>query len=180
MSGSSILSYLILSLTIGYVFTMPYFSEVSSLLDQKKTYEDSLATAASIETKKNALMEEFKNISPEDKQNIDAILPSSSDYVKLLSDIDNVGKKYGITPDRVSFKELNPSSGDSIADAAPAKPYASGILGFSFSATYEKFNSFMSDLEKSLQIMDVRSVRINTAQNGIYEYNVEFETYWLK
>jgi hypothetical protein len=91
-----------------------------------------------------------------------------------------VASKYGISISDITFKDDSSSSGSTIADAAPSQPYQSSAIGFSFSATYDKFNSFMGDLEKSLRILDIKTTKLTVKPDGTALYDVQFETYWLK
>lgn len=180
MSSTSILSYLILSLCVVYAFAYPYYQEVGLLGEEKNKYEESLALVADIESKKNALIQEYENIGESDKIKISTVLPDSLNFVRLISQISEVGASDGILISNISMRETDSSVGNSIAEAEPPRPYNSAVIGFSFDASYAQFNSFMSRLEKSLRILDIRSVQIQTAENGRYSYKVEFETYWVK
>lgn len=180
MSGTSILAYIILTLSIGYVFAYPSFNEISVLMDEKSKYENSLGLVADIENRKNELLTEFNKISDTDRKNIDSVLPNSLDFVRLISQIDLIAESQGILIDKVSSKDTDPSVGESIAEAAPATLYQSSRISFSFTAPYDQFNIFMNRLEKSLRILDIRSVKISTQENKPSSYSVDFETYWLK
>jgi hypothetical protein len=181
MSNGSIIAYIVLTLAIGYAFIYSPLGDVNTLLDQKQKYADSLEMVNNIENKKNDLLAKFDNISTDDKKNIDTVLPSSLDFVKLVSQIDAVAAGHGISIDKISSKEDDPSVGTSIENAAPPKAYQSSTIGFSFSASYEKFTAFLGDLEKSLRILDIRTAKLGTKDTaGVYSYDVEFETYWLK
>lgn len=149
-------------------------------MKEKQKYENSLEMINSIESKKNKLLAEFDKISEQDKKNIETILPSSLDFVKLISQIDRVAANYGIIIDKITSKEVSSSVGNSVATAQPQKIYNSSIIGFSFTAPYDKFSSFMNDLEKSLRILDIKSIKLETQEKGLNLYQVEFETYWLK
>jgi Tfp pilus assembly protein PilO len=179
MSGTSIIAYFVLTLSVLYAFVYPAYGDISALMSEKQKYDDSLATVATIEDKKRELLAKFNNISDADKKDIETLLPSSLSFVKLVSQIDTVASKYGISIDRITKRELSSSVGDSIAEAQPERPYNSAIIGFSFTASYDKFKLFMSELEKSLRILDVKSVKVNVSDKGEYDYSVEFETYWL-
>ena len=56
--------------------------------------------------------------------------------------------------------------GESVTDAAL---YRSTSFGFSVSATYPQFKSFLSDLEKSLTIMDLNSVTFVVTDSNVYD-----------
>ena len=66
MSGTSILSYIIFTLSIGYLFAYPTWNNISSLKNEKAKYEDSLSMIANIENKKNELLTEFNKITSDD------------------------------------------------------------------------------------------------------------------
>jgi hypothetical protein len=180
MNNISIIAYIVLALSVGYAFVYPSFGEVSTLLDQKQKNEASLEMVNNIENKKNELLTKLNEIPDADKKNVETVLPSSLDFVKLISNIDAVASKYGISISNISSKEVGSAVGASIDSAEPAKLYQSSIIGFSFTASYDKFNAFLADLEKSLRILDIRYIKLDTQENGAYSYNVEFETYWFK
>ena len=180
MSSISIIAYLVLTLAIGYAFVYPSVGDISSLNQEKQKQQDSLDMVTTIESKKGELLTKFNNISPADKAEMATILPNSLDFVRLISQIDAVAANYGLSVDKISLKEVSSSVGNSIQTAEPNKPYQSAIIGFSFVASYDKFNLFLNDLEKSLRILNIKSLKIEPKEDGVYSYAVEFETYWLK
>ncbi len=153
-------------------------------MDKKQQYEQSLETVSNIENTKNELLTKFNNISAEDKKDIETVLPNSMNFVRLVSQIDAVAAKYGISINKTSSKAINDPSGNSADGTQSAKLYNSATIGFSFDASYDKFNVFMDDLEKSMRVLDIRSVKLNSQkdkdQDNVYSYDIEFETYWLK
>lgn len=179
MSNISILGYLILAVSIGYSFLYPMAGEVSTLQAEKDKYNASLAMTADIENKKNELLTEFNNISAAQKKDINTILPSSFDFVRLVSQIDAVAGKHGISIDKISSKDADQSVGENVAEAQPQPPYHSAAISFSFEASYEEFNAFMGELEKSLRILDIKNIKLEAGEGGAYTFEVEFETYWL-
>lgn len=180
MFGIPPLGYLILSLSVGYVFVYSPWAEISDLNNTKSQYGEFIDTISQIESKKNELQNQFNQISEDDRRDINTVLPTSLNYVKLVSEIDNVAKKYGIIIDKINLSQLDSSVGDSVANAGPAKPYRSSILGFSFGSDYKKAMSFIDELEKSMRILDIRSMKIQEDKDNGYMYSVQFETYWLK
>lgn len=180
MFGIPPLGYLLLSLSIGYVFVCSPWAEVSSLNDTKKQYGEFLDTISQIESKKAELQSQFNQISEEDKRDINTVLPNSFDYVKLVSEIDNVAKNYGIVIDKITVNPLDSSVGDSVANAGSPKPYRSAVLGFSFGSDYEEAMTFIDELERSMRILDIRSMKVEESKEFGYFFSMQFETYWLK
>jgi len=180
MSSISILSYVILTLSIGYAFVYPSIGDLSALIEEKQKYNESLEMVNNIENRKNELLTKFNSIPAADRKDIETILPDSLNFVKLVSQIDAVAASHGILIDRISSREIDSSSGGSIEETGSQKPYESSVIGFSFDASYDRFNAFMNDLEKSQRILDIKSIRLATKEDGTYSYNVEFEAHWLK
>lgn len=180
MGITSILAYMILTLSIVYAFIYPSVTNLSNLFNERQKYKDALGVVNNIEDKKNELLTEFNNISAADKKDIETILPNSLDFVNLISQIDAVAASHGISIDKISSRETGSSVGESVEKAQSARPYQSSIIGFSLVAPYDKFRDFIDDLGKSLRTLDIRSVELKTQENGAYSYDVTFETYWLK
>jgi len=180
MSNTSILIYFILTIAVGYAFAYPSVGEISALMTEKQKQEDAVVMMTEVEAKKNELLTKYNKISPEDKKYIETVLPDSLGFVRLISQIDAVGSKYGLAIDKTSFKEMDSAEGDNISEAGPQKPYGSAIISFSFDGSYSQFNDFINDLGRSLRILDIKSLKLVSADDGVYSYNVEFEVYWLK
>ena len=181
MKNTSTFAYLLLAVAIAYAFAYPSWQEVSLLFEEKQQYGDSLAMVGQIENKKNEMLSQFNNISTEDRKDIDTILPDSMDFVKLVSQIDSVAAQYNISIDNISSKEIGSSSGNSVEEGQiNQKKYESGVISFSFDSSYEKFNAFVGDLEKSLRVLDIKSLRIDPEERGTHSFDVEFEVHWLK
>ena len=74
-------------------------------MEEKQKYENTLEVVNNIENKKNELLTEFNKISTQDRKNIETILPSSLNFVKLVAQIDKVAMGYGIIVDKFSSKD---------------------------------------------------------------------------
>lgn len=179
MTGNSTLSYILLSLVIGYVFIYPYVTKIPALNEQKQRYLSALETVSSIESKISQLRSQYESIPNESKERINTILPNSFNFVRIISQIDNVASKYGISIDEISYQESY-APGNSVESAQMAGPYESTVIGFSFTTSYGSFQDFIDELEKSLRVLDVRSVELDSDDKGTHTFKVELETYWLK
>src|SRR3989344_2296551 len=116
MGGTTILAYIVISLSVVYAFTLPFFNNLNALLDEKSRYEEVLEKARNIEEKKNALLAEFNKVSALEIQKVETFIPSSFNFVKLAADIDAVAARYGISVQ--SIASIDGSNTDtSIAEA---------------------------------------------------------------
>jgi len=91
-----------------------------------------------------------------------------------------VASRYGISIK--SIKTTTGSSRDTSRIVLPENEskYDSATISFSFISSYDNFKRLMADVEKSLRIMDVKSVSFQVGESGFYDYQVSVETYWLK
>ena len=95
-------------------------------------------------------------------------------------DFDNISAKYGISIKSIKVLNAKNSTASSVAEAVSTKPYNATTVSFSFVTNYDNFRRFMKDIEQSLRIIDVKSVSFTAGDNGLNEYNVSIQTYWLK
>jgi Tfp pilus assembly protein PilO len=189
MSSTTKLVFIVIAVIVGYFFIYSPMGDLTALMNKKQEYENSMATISNIESVQKGLQDKFNKISDDDKKNIDATLPTSFSFVKLVSQIDALSAGFGISIGNITLKGQSSSVGDSIKTSQPAKPYNSAIIGFSFKSSYENFNAFMNELGRSMRILDIKSMRLESGSvskdakdvknTGVYSYVVEFETYWL-
>ena len=58
--------------------------------------------------------------------------------------------------------------------------YGTVGLSFSVSSSYDNFQNFLTDLEKSQRLVDITSLSVAGNDTGIYDFSVGIRTYWLK
>lgn len=179
MNSTTTLSYIVITGAIIYAFTMPVMGDLGRLMDQKAVYQEAIAAATEIEEKKNTLLADFNRISAADIDRVETLIPNSLNFVKLVADIDTVASRHGISVNSVSYND-NSLDVASLAEAEAQviDNYKSATISFEFISSYERFNDFLNDLERSLRILDVKSVQISTGVNATYNYQVAFDTYW--
>ena len=158
--------------------------------------DTTLGLAADLRKKRGELKTKYNNISSQNREELEKLLPDTVDNVRLIIDIDNIAEQYGIvirdfeissTEDQEKEVKVIKSEFEGIIDNADLE-YADtskvGVISFSFSVTsqYDVFNRFLQDLEEALRIVDVRSVEISSSGDDsvFYDYRVNLDTYWLK
>ncbi len=163
---------------MAYAFAMPAVKDLSVLMDEKSAYAEMVSRATEIETRKNTLLADFNRVSGADTTKIETLIPSSLNFVKLVADIDAVASRHGISLKQISSTDNSAAAGSVEEAEQMQSSYKSATISFEFSATYDKFNDFMNDLERSLRIMDIKTVKVSSGDKGIYKYDVSLDTYW--
>ena len=180
----SLMPLLLIVLSIGlfYTFISPHYENVQMLSTQANQYEDALKKSEELRVVRDNLLTEYNSLPRADIDRLMRIVPDSLDGVKLVADIDAVAGRHGITVSEVKISEDTSSNPQGIVDVADAKPYLSTSIAFKFTSTYSNLTKFLGDLEKSLQVVDVKSLSFTSgkSKNDLYTYDIAIQTYNLK
>lgn len=144
-----------------------------------------IAQAKELGKRINELNGQYNAISTEEKEKLDMLLPDYVNNIQLIIDVNGIAKGNGMTIKniKVTTSEDKDSSGQTKKTSAlSSKNQNLGTMLLSFSVTgpYSAYKSFLADLASSLRIIDISSTSFNTDDKGIYNYNIELRTYWLK
>lgn len=176
---------IVISLGLFYLHIDPQYDKVKVLMAEEGEYHEALEKTAELADRREELLTTYNAFSQENLNRLARILPTEVNTVKLIADLNAVAGRYQTTLRKIQVTEETVDNGESIAlDTSVPKLYYTTTVSFSFSATYENLVLFLKDLERSLQMVDVKSVTFEApdeqAATGIFDYNVKFQTYWLK
>jgi len=151
---------------------------VMQLQKEYADYQNALNNAKEIATKRDSLQTKSNEFKLADTQKLEKLLPDNIDNIKLVIDMNNIANKHGL--------ELKGAKLDTNVNIDPNKIGADtskyGTVGISFTvvASYENFQAFLADLEKSLRLVEVTDLSITGSNTGLYNFSVSLKTYWLK
>lgn len=182
MKGLSGIVYIAIAIGIFFTFVDPQYKEVQALLEEKRDNDELLDKARDLRKKRQELTDRYNSISREEREQLTKVLPETVDNVRLILDIDNIARNYGIILRGISISgDIEDLGENSRVVDRTSKNYGVINLSFSFSAPYDVFKSFMIDLENSLRIVDIRDFSINASDTDeIYDYSLSLDTYWLR
>lgn len=180
MKNSTALILLLISIGLFYTFISPHYDMVQTLRGQSAQYSKILDNVSALTATRDDLTVKLQNTPATEIAKLEKILPDNVDTVNLAMTFDSIAARYGISIKSIRTVESKTDTGTSIVQSTGAKPYDKITVSFSFVSTYDNFRKFMSDIENSLRIIDVKSVAFQTTESGIYEYQVSVDTYWLK
>lgn len=174
---------ILVSIGIFFFFIDPQSKEIQVLLEEKQENENMLEKARELREKREELNRRYTNITEEERETLKKVLPETVDNVRLIRDINLIANKYNMELADISItgglEETNDGS-SKIVDQTESQ-YGAITLGFSTTAPYDVFKSFLDDLEDSLRIVDINKLDIEASEKSkIYNYLVELDTYWLR
>jgi len=171
--NATALLLLVLAIGIYFTFTSGRIDELKAIRAVNAEYDQAIENSAKLIKVRDEVLKAYNNLSNEDKDRLNKIVPNNVDNVRLIIDVkDDIAARHGL-----SLKNIKTSS--PVAGAAGSK-YGTVTLSFGVTSSYEKFVAFLKDLESSLRIMDVSRLTVATNEFGTYDFTVELKTYWLR
>lgn len=150
---------------------------IVKLMEERKKYAEALTNSDELVAERNKLVEKNNNLSGNDLERLKKLLPDHIDNARLIIDIDGIASRYGLNIRNIS---INNDAGSQGALGPDNNPYGTLTLKFNVIASYEKFRSFLKDLEESLRVIDIAGISFTSTETGSYDYTVTVKTYWIK
>lgn len=180
MKNSTALILLLISVGLFYTIILPRYDKAQNLRTQEAQYKEIIANVEALSAKRDDLEVKYQNVPVNEVSRLEKILPGTVDTVNLALNFDSIAARYGISIKSIRTVENKLDTGSNIIQSSAVAPYGDVTVSFSFVSTYDNFRRFLSDIEKSLRIIDVSSVSFQTSPNNIYEFQLAVRTYWLK
>lgn len=174
---------IILAGVLFFQFTDPMLAEIEELRVEQARLESGLANAKKLREVQQQLLETYNAYPVETLGRLNKFLPDNIDNVRLIIDINNIARRYGMTIRDIKFSTDQNSETGGNASSQTLAPLQRGtvVMGFNTTGSYLNFQAFLNDLARSLRLVDVVSVDFtSTDVNDVYQYNVELQTYWLQ
>ena len=180
MKNNTSIILILLSIGLFYTFTSDQYKDVKKLNTLADKYQDVLKNASAIVELRDSLLIDYEAFPKEEIDRINKILPDNIDTVRLALDLDGIASRHGISIKSIQTVTSSDKGLDRIALPENEGLYGKVTVSLSFISNYNNFMNFLDDIEKSLRIMDVKSVSFQTGDSDMYDYQVSIDTYWLK
>ena len=151
---------------------------IQSLLAEEAEYQKALNNTTEIRDKREALVAKMGEIEPADLLKLEKLLPDNIDNIKLVIDMNNIAQKHTLTLKNIKLDTEIKSDSDKLGQ--DNNKYGTVGLSFSVSSSYDNFQNFLADLEKSLRLVEITDLSVTGNDTGIYDFSVGLRTYWLK
>jgi Tfp pilus assembly protein PilO len=155
---------------------------VQSLQQELAEYQKASNNAETVRSKRQSLQDTKNSFSLADLSKLQYLLPDNIDNIKLIIDMNNIASKHSLVLKgaKLDTGDTNTNKNESTKIGLDNKKYGTVKISFSVSSTYSNFQDFLKDLERSLRLVDITDLSVNGSDNGIYDFSVSLNTYWLK
>jgi Tfp pilus assembly protein PilO len=143
--------------------------------------DQALEAAKAYSAQQNALASDRNKIKATDIAQLIAFLPDSVDNVGLILDLNALAARSGLSLSNIDVRTNTGSTASSGATASAAMdPISSVDLSLSAVGTYASLENFLTGIEKSQRILDVRDIVVKGSETGVYSYDIILRLYWLR
>lgn len=151
---------------------------IKSLQAELAKYSKALNDTTTIRENRQSLVQKMGEINPEDLTRLEKLLPDNVDNIKLVIDMNGIAQDHNLTLKNIKLDTTNKTEGEKLG--RDDSKYGTVSLSFSVNSSYDNFQNFLGDLERSLRLVDITDLSVTASDSGIYEFSVTLKTYWLK
>lgn len=193
------ISFIVISVALFFGITDKLYADIRNLNTEVATYNTALSNSTDLQKTRDNLIDVYKNVKKEDKDNLEHFLPSTIGNIELILEIEKIANLYGMPIKNIMFETKSLEQGivnkDNIVvaekDPASLLPYGVFPMEFVIDGRYDTFVSFLKDLEHNLRLVDVKSISfsvppaaapgvVSLVPSNVYSFTLKIEIYWLK
>lgn len=197
--NATALILIVLAIGIYFTVTRGLLEQVKEVRAVNDEYSGALRNAEELIKVRKKVSDDYNSITDADRQRLDKMVPNTVDNIRLVIDLTSVGLRHGFTLKNIKASAANsneraprPEDAQAMITARGGPGYYGAVgniptptletvtVTFDVVAPYLEFISFLQDLEANLRLMDISRLSVTANEDGLYAFNVELKTYWLK
>ncbi len=145
--------------------------------------DQALAAAQQYTAEQNQLASARDAIDPASLASLSTFLPGSVDNVGLILDLNALAARSGLSVANIDVAAGGAGTGSSQSagtlPTAASNPVGSVDLSLSASGTFAALQAFLSGVEMSARLLDLRDLVVKGSDTGVYNYQMTIRLYWL-
>ncbi len=172
---------IIISITAFFMWINPHYQNVKTLQSQLAESNDALAKFAQLDSLRASLVDKENALDPAGLDKLKKLLPDNIDNIQLFLDIQGVASRYGTSIGDISVPDQSSQSSSGGAIGPTGSQFGQMALAFSVNTSYDNLLLFLGDLEKSLRIVEIRSIAFasDDANPNTYKVTLGINAFWL-
>lgn len=166
-----------------FSFVEPLYRDVQGLQAQNEELDDAVARTQELTAIRERLTTKYQSFSLDEFARISKLLPDTIDNIQLILDVDEIARQNALRIRDIAVSTEEPSNGNGRARGGDSGgAYDTMRMSFSTEASYSAFLAFLTDLERSLRLVDVIELSVTEGEGGgsSLSYSVTLQAYWLK
>lgn len=172
-----------------FMYISPLIGDINVKRQKLAEYTSILEKTKELKTERDTAMDAYNNISQDDVNKLNKIIPDKFDEVLFLNDMSNLASQNGITVRQFKVDTGSTDSQNGGGSDTANHLYRTITIDVRLTGQYGQFMKFLKDIENSLQLVDVMNLSINGSTGGVIlqkpsdnnlQYTLVINTYSLK
>lgn len=178
----SIITVLFVAAAVALLFWVarPGWDKILALRTERTDVKAALASLNDLQKVKTDLLATYDSIPKDKLDRLNELLPSEKKISDILVNFENLANERGMQITKIEF--LKSPTGVVPKTSVGAKPSPAPEVSYKFSVTgsYESMKSLLLALEKTLRIVDVKTMKFGEAKKSeeFPEFNIEAKSYY--
>lgn len=169
---------LFLAIGIFFVYVSPLWTgQIAETKAAIASSDEALDAADRYTAQEKQLTDARNAIDPANLSKLATLLPDSVDNVGLILDLNALAAKNGLS---LSNIDVSSNAGSETPDLGTGNPVDSVDIALSAIGSYTALKAFLSAIEKSVRLLDVREITLKSSETGVYSYQMKLRIYWLR
>ena len=173
---------LIVAIGIFFVYINPTWS--GSIAETKAAIasdDQALAAASEYTAQQSELASARSAINSASLKKLSVFLPDSVDNVGLILDMNALAARSGLSLSNIDVMAggAGNATTNEVLPVSGVSPVSSVDISLSAIGTYTALQSFLTGIEKSQRLLDVRDIIVKGSDTGVYKYQMTLRLYWL-
>jgi Tfp pilus assembly protein PilO len=160
------------------VYVNPTYQSTKDLSAQVDAYNTALDKSQELRQVRDQLLSKRNTFSPDDVTKLSDVLPDNVDNIRLIIDINNIASRHNLTLSNVQLGTIGGANSAAIGTASQG-PVGNVDIGFSVNASYDNMLAFITDVEHSLRLIDIKTLQFTAGNTDLNSYQFGIRTYWL-
>lgn len=172
----------IAAVALFVVYTNPTYQATKALAAQVSAYNEALDKSKELRGLRDGLISKRNTFSVDNIDKLEDMLPDNVDNIRFVIDMSNIASRHGLSLKDVELGEISNSSHaqDNLALGTSGDPIGSVDISFSVTASYDKMNALLQDIEHSLRLIDIEKLSFTAGSSDLNDYSFTVRTYWLR
>lgn len=161
-----------------FTWTQPILGEIKTLSGRESTLNSTLANFKAFQTKRDNILDAYNSINKSDLDRLNKFLPSMSNAVDLVIEIESMAKSSGLILKDINVKKPEETQKSSFENKKSG--VGNILVTMKVTGSYKSFISFLGNLEKNVRLIEIERISFIAGDADSYEYNLVASTYWKK
>ncbi len=174
---------ILLSIAMYTMYISPQTLVVKNMIAENSKYVSLLNSTQDIAAKRDKALSEYNSLSEEEVSKLQKLVPTKFNPIPLMNDLYNLSARNALSMSDYKFDVADYANKNQDDTQTGETGYKTNTISFKVTGQYGNFINFLSDIENSLQLLDVVKVTISkpTGSTGdTLDYSIQIQTYSLQ